>query len=290
LEMFSVKGLGRLKVLDVSKNTLSSLDDIGRLENLEVLNLSDNRLLDIEGIETLVALKTIDVSNNDLEEAAGLSKLLSDGALTEEGIKLRNNQCTDLVSCKVYAFTPPNRYITSYLNKEWKLFSPDDTGIKAYVHLTKKNARYFDGAQTYKVRIKNWSANGQIVDGEVLSGGTSVGSIRIEMISKWLYVTASVNGTTKKYEYFRADNSLWQNGGSWWRLVNGNVENFYKGDISQVKNLKLTKNEAYEVHVEGNLRGGYVKLKFDLRKSEMYGEFSQGAFRQKFTMYRKLSR
>ena len=50
--------------LNLSKNQLTSLSYLSRLQSLEIINLAHNCLTDLVGIETLANLKELDASYN----------------------------------------------------------------------------------------------------------------------------------------------------------------------------------------------------------------------------------
>ena len=67
-----IKGLTKLRRLDLSKNPFISFDGIGVLQNLQYLNISHNELSSVSwGVEELVSLRVFDASYNELKSFPG---------------------------------------------------------------------------------------------------------------------------------------------------------------------------------------------------------------------------
>ena len=77
-DISAVQALTRLRELNLSENSVSSLDALIGLNNLEILEVRANRISRVDELRALVALRSLDISSNrirDLESIGEIEKL-----------------------------------------------------------------------------------------------------------------------------------------------------------------------------------------------------------------------
>jgi len=74
-DLSGIENCTNITTLDLSKNQLIDITQIGFLRHLEEINLSENNINSIDIFENLTALKIIDISFNDLEDISSIFKL-----------------------------------------------------------------------------------------------------------------------------------------------------------------------------------------------------------------------
>lgn len=87
----SLKGLKRLKILNLSTNLIREIKNLSKLNNLQELYLYECQITKIEGMEKLSNLKKLDLSNNQILKIKGLENLAN---LKE--LYLRNCKITEI--------------------------------------------------------------------------------------------------------------------------------------------------------------------------------------------------
>ena len=65
----------QIKILDVSNNVLSELDNLWNLENLEELYLANNQIGSIDSLSNLIKLRVVDLSGNQIDDISPLLEL-----------------------------------------------------------------------------------------------------------------------------------------------------------------------------------------------------------------------
>ncbi len=73
----NLNDLKDLNVLDLSHNNISKISGLETLENLRVLRLNHNKITMIEGLDKLHALEVLDLSHNQISDIKGLGMLFS---------------------------------------------------------------------------------------------------------------------------------------------------------------------------------------------------------------------
>lgn len=66
----------KLKSLNLSKNSISFIQNLENLKHLETLNLDNNDILEIQGLDTLTNLKILSLSGNKIKKLGNLDKLV----------------------------------------------------------------------------------------------------------------------------------------------------------------------------------------------------------------------
>lgn len=76
IDIDNLKGMEKLKKLQLDNNIIYKIQNLDHLVNLEWLDLSFNQIEKIEGLDTLTKLTDLSLYNNHIEEVSGLGKLL----------------------------------------------------------------------------------------------------------------------------------------------------------------------------------------------------------------------
>lgn len=101
-----IEGLGHLAGtlldLNLSSNSLASLDGLAGLTALTSLNLASNKLLSLQGLPSLASLSSLNVSYNFLTSIAGLAALQAPAGRLRV-LNLRHNQLGSLQAVSVLA-------------------------------------------------------------------------------------------------------------------------------------------------------------------------------------------
>ena len=125
------------------------------------------------------------------------------------------------------------------------------------------------------------------IQADITRDGDVVGSFYLDHTDN-AKTRVVLNGEEKKYESADYKNSFWENNGSSWEFVDGRLRNYYKGDTSWMRIKNGPTVEGDYVYVEGKLRSGWTKLKFNLRTGVADGNHTEGYYNNDYKMYRKL--
>ena len=98
IDIDNLRGMEKLKKLQLDNNIIYKIQNLGHLTNLEWLDLSFNQIEKIEGLDSLVKLTDLSLYNNHIVEVSGLGKLLELNVLSlgENRIKSYENVVTYL--------------------------------------------------------------------------------------------------------------------------------------------------------------------------------------------------
>lgn len=98
IDIDNLRGMEKLKKLQLDNNIIYKIQNLEHLVNLEWLDLSFNQIEKIEGLDTLTKLTDLSLYNNHIVEVSGLGKLLELNVLSlgENRIKSYENVVTYL--------------------------------------------------------------------------------------------------------------------------------------------------------------------------------------------------
>ncbi|CAI2362369.1 unnamed protein product [Moneuplotes crassus] len=134
IDIDNLKGMEKLRKLQLDNNIIYKIQNLDHLINLEWLDLSFNQIEKIEGLGTLTKLTDLSLYNNHIEEVGGLGKLLELNVLS-----LGQNRIKSYENVITYLREIPNKLevLTLEGNPCIKKENKEEYQLYAYAYLEK---------------------------------------------------------------------------------------------------------------------------------------------------------